>query len=67
MAGLPREIDELTDSELIEALCQVESGLWPREIDFIESVAGAADRGVLVLTAKQRQWAEDVLKRIRGR
>jgi len=56
---------ETSDVELIQALCEFDSGLRPREVDFIDEQGRKIDAGVFRgLSEKQRRWAEDILERV---
>ena len=53
------EEDEMDDKELIEALCDIEEGLSPWEVEFVDSL----HKWLKIhpkLTARQRRKAEEI-------
>lgn len=57
------------DIKLAQDLLNVPEGLYPREIEFAESIAGQLERGDCLggrehLTDKQRDWANAILERL---
>lgn len=51
------------DKEIADRLCDVEAGLSPRELDFVEDMAKQTTAG-RTMTEKQRDWALDILARV---
>lgn len=49
----------MTDQELVDALCEIESGLTEWEVEFVESLANQLDQG-RALSDRQRAKAEQV-------
>lgn len=52
------------EGDLIEALCNVESGLTDREVEFVENIADLHQRRGHYLTPKQLKWAEQIAERL---
>ena len=50
---------ELTDKELMEILCEIESGLTDWEVEFIEDVTKRVETGE-VLSKGRREKAEQI-------
>lgn len=54
------------DKELVEALCEIDSGLSDWELDFINSLAQDFAEYGQGMSVGQRQKAEEILKRFEG-
>ncbi len=57
---------DMTDKDIIEALCDVESGLRDSEMNFVDDVARQMEQHTIHgLTPDQRRWAEDIWERVK--
>lgn len=54
--------DELDDEAIVQALCAIEDGLTPWEVEFVESVAAQVIDQRRMLTDRQRETAEKILE-----
>ena len=58
------ENDNSEDRSLVEELCDIDEGLTPWELEFVESVAKYVEGGGF-LSDKQRGIAEKIIERLR--
>lgn len=54
---------DMSDAELVEALSDIEEGLWDRELEFVDDMGRqlALEGGAkFSMSPRQRAWAEDI-------
>lgn len=58
-------MSDMSDDELAQALCEIDHGLTPWEVDFVESIAKRVLDEGRSLTGGQREKAEDIYEKAR--
>lgn len=56
--------DAKSDARMVAELCEIDEGLTPWEVEFVESIAAQVERG-RELSDKQRSTAERIMERLR--